>query len=205
MLLVSLERKFAFIHIQKTGGMSITGALTGAAPDAVNPFDLSRGCPPLLKGNNHPFASDLRDYLGDQTWNSLFRFTFVRNPWARLVSWYNYCIAGPSGPFNRLVKGRTFDDFLLLTDDQVAKTRFNQVDYISDKDGRVLVDFVGRFEDLAADFARICERLEISPGLPHINESSRVDYRAYYTPGARDLVAERFSRDIQAFGYQFDG
>jgi hypothetical protein len=205
-MLVSLERKFAFIHIPKTAGTSVHQALADVAPDAVDRFEELPASKDPLKGYKHPFASDLRDYLGDQTWNSLFTFAFVRNPWARLVSWYNHSVQNATGPFSRLVqeKTRTFDDFLFLTEGLAARTLFNQVDHISDKDGRVLVDFVGRFEDLAADFTCICERLEISPGLPHIYESPHVDYRTYYTPSTRDLVAARFSRDVQAFGYQFD-
>jgi hypothetical protein len=37
-----------------------------------------------------------------------------------------------------------------------------------------------------------------------MNSTTRVDYREYYNPRSRRLVAERFRRDIDAFGYDFD-
>lgn len=68
------------------------------------------------------------------------------------------------------------------------------------------MDFIGRFENLSGDFAVICERLGIAPpSLPHEkrNTTGRKRYTEYYTPALRDLVAEKFRVDIEAFGYEF--
>jgi len=62
-----------FVHVQKTGGNSVRTAL-GA--DIFDPY-------------KHFFARELRDIHGEAIWESCFKFTFVRNPWDRLVSWWS--------------------------------------------------------------------------------------------------------------------
>jgi hypothetical protein len=76
---------------------------------------------------------------------------------------------------------------------------------IVDDQGRNIVDYVGRFENLDVDFAEICSRLGLQPpALGHENRSEgRVDYRTYYCEETRDIVARYFSRDIENFGYNF--
>ena len=72
-------------------------------------------------------------------------------------------------------------------------------------DGRVLADFVGRFENLAEDFARVAKEIG-APGLtlPHILRSEdRGAYRGYYDGALRDLVRERYAEDLALFGYSF--
>lgn len=204
-MLLSNRRKFIFIHIQKTAGSSIVKALRDTTPDVIMRFDDLPACRDPQK-NRHLFASDLKAYLGDRLWQHYFKFAFTRNPWSRLVSWYKMCIDRPSNGFMLYVKRNapTFDDFLDLTTGPAKKTTFNQVDYITDDAGNVIVDFVGRFETLATDFAYICQRLNIDAQLPHKNQGSPVDYRSYYNARTRQLVADRFHRDIEAFHYTFD-
>jgi hypothetical protein len=204
-MLLSRDRKFIFIHIQKTGGVAMENALESVAADAVKYFNDLAACRDPLK-NRHLFAADLKAYLGDEEWRRYFKFAFVRNPWSRLVSWYNMCIERPSNAFMWYVKAnaRTFDDFLNLTDGPAAKTIFNQLDYISDQHGNRLVDFVGRFETIATDFAHICERLGVNVPLQRRNAGLPVDYHSYYDARTRQLVAERSRRDIEVFGYQFE-
>ena len=76
---------------------------------------------------------------------------------------------------------------------------------IVDEDGASIVDFVGRFENLQADFAAVCDRIGLHrTGLPHENRSDgRKAYRDYYSEETRDIVARYFKRDIERFGYEF--
>ena len=75
---------------------------------------------------------------------------------------------------------------------------------LKDRDGNLLVDFVGRFESLGEDLAYICQRLGITASLPHINRSRHQDYRHYYDDRTANLVASHFREDIQRLGYIFD-
>jgi hypothetical protein len=82
-----------------------------------------------------------------------------------------------------------------------------QSDYLVDLHGNVIVDFIGRYERLHDDFAQACQRIGIpTPALPHRREAKdrNKDYRAYYDDALAALIAERFKRDIELFGYRFD-
>ncbi|WP_168028782.1 sulfotransferase family 2 domain-containing protein [Falsiroseomonas selenitidurans] len=202
--MISHAHRTIFVHIQKTGGTSVTAAFGQ----------------PINAPDKHHRADQLRERLGAAVWDSYFTFAFVRNPWDRLVSWWSMIDAmrprldsgAPLNAFSRYVlrSARSFEEFLLHATEEIVEeggaksiTRC-QTDYLVDSQGRLLVDFVGRFETLEADFSRIAARLPQPPApLRHMNRSRRSDYRQYYTPRLADLVAARFSKDIERFGYRF--
>jgi chondroitin 4-sulfotransferase 11 len=68
------------------------------------------------------------------------------------------------------------------------------------------VDFVGRFETLEESFQEVCRRLRVRARLPVKYASRRRsrDYRRFYSARSRALVAERYARDIEMFGYAFE-
>jgi hypothetical protein len=80
-----------------------------------------------------------------------------------------------------------------------------QVAFLHDANGAPLVDFVGRFENLADDAGRIFGQIGLDgTALEHHNRSMREsDYRPYYTPETKDRVAELYADDIRVFGYEF--
>jgi chondroitin 4-sulfotransferase 11 len=199
--MISHELRCIFVHVQKTGGSSIRGALRMAQFDA----------------HKHRFADELRTIYGADTWNQYFKFAFVRNPWDRLVSWWemmrrNVVEGRPRNGFQRYImeRARTFEEFLQQCDSEYrdadgAKWIYrNQVDYLRDRDEVLLVDFVGRFEQLQLDFSHVAARLNVAPiTLPHVNGTVRRPYTSYYSRELRELVAERYAKDIEAFGYRF--
>ena len=83
----------------------------------------------------------------------------------------------------------------------------NQLDWLVDPHGNELVDFIGRFESLEADWAQIAERLRLPAELPHANANpeQRPHYSEFYTPRSRDVIAGKFAVDIEYFGYAFEG
>ena len=161
---------FVFIHIPKTGGGSISRALG------------------IWSLSSHLTARDMRQI--DPDWCGKFSFTFVRNPWDRIVS------------YAHSLRGRRKKN---VWDQPGPLALRPQVDYIMDDAGQPLVDFVGRFETLAEDFATICGRIGIpTPRLPHLNRAAqRGPYREYLDARARDFIAESYAEDIARFGYSF--
>ena len=82
---------------------------------------------------------------------------------------------------------------------------FNQLDYVTDENGRVIVDFIGRYESLQSDFRKIAQRLGVEePSLTHENPSKHTHYSRYYTPELVEMVRGRYERDIAFFGYDFE-
>jgi sulfotransferase famil protein len=199
------SKKLIFVHIQKTAGSSVRLAF-GENLDSPE---------------KHFFASELRDLYGTEVWSAYFKFAFVRNPWDRLVSWWsnietNRRIYEKGLPLNKfqlfvLSRASTFEEFLLNCDQEIADhdgrkwIYRNQVDYLSDENGRSMVDFVGRFENLNTHFM-LASRKAIGRelDLPRANASVHRHYSEYYTREMAEYVGSRFRRDIEAFGYVFE-
>lgn len=156
----------------------------------------------------------------------LFTFAFVRNPWDRLVSCYRDKVRGEVdgythftirpgvanclARFDAFVAGMSFEDFVIAVasiPDAAADRHFrSQHTFVTNGAGKIAVDFVGRYESLLRDFQVVREKIGLPdivlPRLQAARESVR--YPTFYSPRIRDLVAERFRRDIEIFGYQFD-
>jgi len=146
-------------------------------------------------------------------------FSFVRNPWARLVSGYNQKMSQPelSGerPAKRLREidrrfrpGMGFEEFAklvcVLPDDRTEK-HFRSQSYFLKHEGQLIPDFVGRLEQIEQDWPVLQEVMGVQLQLRHANKAGDADYRSYYSDtGIRDLVANRYAEDISTFGYEFD-
>lgn len=156
----------------------------------------------------------------------LFAFAFVRNPWDRLVSCYRDKIGGEVdgytyftirpgvanclARFDAFVAGMSFGDFVRavasIPDDDADAHFRSQHTFITDDHGRIAVDFVGRYEQLAEDFRRVEERIGLPPiDLPRLQAARAPrSYPAFYTADSRQIVAQRYARDLELFGYAFD-
>lgn len=71
------------------------------------------------------------------------------------------------------------------------------------------VDFVGYYENLAADFKIVQQKIygNSQRTLPYLNVThagEKRDYRNYYDDETRNIVAEVYAADILMFGYDFD-
>jgi hypothetical protein len=71
-----------------------------------------------------------------------------------------------------------------------------QHEFICD-DKEIIVDELGRFENLRADVKRI---LNIG-NLPHLNSSNKTPWESYYTDELRDIVYNLYRKDFEVFGY----
>ena len=151
----------------------------------------------------HITARELRDELPPGMFDEYFKFSFVRNPWDWQVSIYHYVLQSPENEFHELVRG--FRDFAEYLDWRINREGPELLtEFVLSETGEPLVDYIGRYETLAEDFAKVCERIGIASTLPHKNRSAHRDFREYYTPATRALVAEAYREDIEYFGYEFE-
>jgi hypothetical protein len=63
--------------------------------------------------------------------------------------------------------------------------------------GKSCLDFLGKFERLEKDFQHICDRLNITAKLPHLNASTHEDSITYYNPRTSDHVLKTFEKDFE--------
>ncbi|MCG3119056.1 MAG: hypothetical protein ALAOOOJD_01384 [bacterium] len=185
---LAVQRGFFFIHINKTGGSSIEQAL-----------GLNFG---------HRTALEKISELGKDTWKKLFSFAIVRNPWDRVVSHYHYRVMTNQTALG--TKAVDFNEWVKLAYGDNAPEYYNkpkmfmpQWHWLIDENGKQAVNFIGRFENLQADFAKICLLLNREAELPHLKKSDRGDYRQYYNDASLAIVGRWFQTDIEKFGYQF--
>jgi hypothetical protein len=80
-----------------------------------------------------------------------------------------------------------------------------QLDWFVNPHGDVIVDFIGKYENLSQDWVKIAARLGIGTQLPrvNVNPGKKRHYTEYYTDRTRAVVATRFAVDIEFFGYEF--
>ena len=70
--------------------------------------------------------------------------------------------------------------------------------------GKVELDFIGRFENLENDYKYICQKIGLTTKLPHVRASKHKHYTEYYDDETREIIADRYAKDIEYFGYKFE-
>jgi hypothetical protein len=182
-----------FIHIPKTAGTSVAQALFGGSWHAPY-FEYER--------------------VNPRKFRQFFKFSFVRNPWDRVVSTYFFLKKGGMNEMDRRFAAENlarcdsfaaFVEFWLNEKNIWSWTHFKPQHYfICDANLRVCMDFVGRTETLDADFHHICQRLGVVAELTWTNKGNHRPYSEYYTDDLRERVAAVYADDIAIFGYQFN-
>jgi hypothetical protein len=217
--LISHHDKCVFVHVPKCAGQSVEQFFLRRigldwerrAPLLLRPNDVPALGPPRLA---HLKAGEYvaKKWMTPEQFDGYFKFTFVRNPWDRTASFYRFL------GYDRFCSFPTFvARHLPRKMESKAWFLCPQADYLYGADDALLVDFVGRFETLAADFAAICERMGIEDRrLPHVNDSQKKrpgllsrlrrrarPYREMYDARSRQTVASLYSSDVDRFGYEF--
>jgi hypothetical protein len=152
--------------------------------------------------SQHMTALQAKRALPAEVFANCFKFAFVRNPWDWIVSLYIYIQRQPVHRHHELVKQMSFEDYVNF---EIKRNKRNLISFLVDQKGELLVDYVGRFEQLSEDFSNICQRIGIEHDtLPRRNISQRLDYRKYYTPELIDKVGQHWAEDIARFNYSFE-
>jgi hypothetical protein len=201
--MISFQKRFLFVHIPKTAGNSIQTILRHysedeivalrAEQDGIERFGLRN---PSYKIKKHSTLAEYRAALGEARFRDLYKFTCVRNPWDRMVSYYfgttQLVETWNRKEFRKLIlRALSVRDYLQL--DKGEADPFGNIDYIM------------RFENLADDFRAVSTRLGIPDApLPQYNRSNREHYSKYYDAELCELIRKRFAPEINRFGYAFE-
>ena len=206
-MIISGLHKFVFVAIPKTGTHSVRRALR----EHMGPQDMeqvglfvqrSLPVPDLARiGHGHISLSQLRPHVKPEEFAAFFKFAFVRNPFDRFVS-YSSFITREVGHFDRDPQAvmRHF-----LANPPMDHILFRpQHEFITDEQGQLLTDYVGRVEQMQQSYDEICARIGIpTEPLDQVNSSRRGTYRDYYDEALIEGVAKLYARDLELFGYEF--
>lgn len=172
-------KNFKFIHIPKTGGVSICDALgIRVAGHQVN----------LNNDKN------------------IFTFAFVRNPYDRMVSSFFYLKAGGRNNYDKMdakkyIGNKSFSEFITNGLEIAIKkqTHFLPQHYYIPNGA----DFIGKFENIDSDFKKLCKNLNKQDcNLKKLNISKHKNYNEYYDDKLKYIVYCFYRKDFELFDYE---
>jgi len=206
-MIISHKYKFIFIANGKSGSSSIENILKKYGdkfPLSDEEYDLY---------NKHIPAIFLKPKLNEEVWNTYFKVSFVRNTWDWVISqfFFNLYDKGHNTlhvkQFNKLsIENilQTYEHIKIFKRGIYWRDGYFQKDRVCDKNGQIMIDFVGRFENIQNDFNTICDKIGIPKSeLPFLNKSYHTQYKQYYTPDTIKLVGELWKEDIEKFNFKY--
>lgn len=208
-MLVSVEKQFIFVHVPKTGGTSLRKIL---APHSLKPNRTRlRGLLSHLPMPEAPEKAWLRVHdtaywgslkLPREMFENYFKFAVVRNPYDYAVSYFEFQRGRRSAPPLMDAK-REFLLYLQRIRRRQLIKNITQQHWLTDWQGRLIVDHVLRFEYLDAEMPILLAKLGIewTKPLPKENRSKRDRLENYYSEEAIALVQNLFRQDFDLFSY----
>ena len=207
--MLSTTHRFLFLHVPKTGGNSVQDALRDCSDDrfvtlashqdGVERFELRSD---RYDTQKHSTLAGYRAQYGAPLFDSLFRFSCVRNPWDRVLSYYfsphRGRVAWSPAAFRAFIPTvQPLRHYVALPGDgRPALAR-----------AATHVHRWMRFETLQEDFETVCAQVGLTPRpLAHRNgsfSSGSRPWRDYYDAHTRALVESLFGDEAQVFGYRF--
>lgn len=219
-MIISEQYKFIFVHIPKTAGLSVT--------DAFGKYGRPRGrtllqsllrrlpiqeSPSAAHFRVHEPASKMIAKLSRPVFDQFLSFSVVRNPFDHAVSHYEYMkqfrIKSTADKVGRM----SFEEYLRYRirppfwNDTIFARMPDQSYYLTDKDGKLAVKRLVRFESLNAELEQLSIDLKLPDfALRHVNKTKadRKPMASYYTPTTLDLVRQIYDRDFDLIGYSRD-
>ena len=237
---INHELKAIFIHIPKNGGCFIENILCKyygfeldyiIKPDNYG-FDENEDTISLSiqkKGVLHYYMNS--KYINEkyemtpEKWKTYYKFTFVRNPYTKIISSYEFLR-------NEFFKDNTnnkwfptFQEFLKIQTDSIEHdfykqshkmyyrhyyhTFIRQNEHLLNNDNKINIDFIGSFENLNEDLIKILKKIGVNQ-IKHINKieqnikiniSVKKDIDFYYDDKILDFVNNYFKDDFIIFQY----
>jgi hypothetical protein len=148
---------------------------------------------------NHMPASEVRQLLLPDDWDSAFRFCVARNPWDRAVSYYLHKFKKSPRP--------KVDDFF---NDAILNKLWHEGPGIYLLNGQVAVNHVCRYESLADELLHVWQKIGL-PGEPNLSRAKsgyrdpngKDHYSEILTANSRERIGRAFADEIETMGYQF--
>lgn len=226
--MISHKYKCIFIHIPKCAGTSIEKALghfkghsgrSGQDHRTIRMieqpwFNISSikslsNIEELFRKIKHKtiYKTNSKNHISvtSSEFKKYFKFSVVRNPYARVYSWFRNVIRDDFHQKHYgISKDIEFYDYLsrFLVNTYMIR---QQVYWLKNFEGKIELDYIGKFEEIDTVFKYISKSLAIDNiHFPHEKKSKHIDYRDVYDHKSIDLVTKYYKDDLTFFNYSFD-
>lgn len=154
-----------------------------------------------ISGLQHANLIEVKNFFQDQNLEDYFVFTFVRNPWRRYFSWFNFL---HSETARDQIPPREFSVFIktMLNKDHLKISK-PQSFWFMDK-GSINVDFIGSLENLTQDMSYILNRIGLPIDFSNkivLQSKYKLNFHDAYNQELIDIVAQKESDVIKLKGY----
>jgi chondroitin 4-sulfotransferase 11 len=198
--MISHSKKFIFIRTAKTASTSILEILNEYGIENIEIKDYEYD-------PNHLSSKHIKECVGNKIFYSYFKFSFVRNPFSRIVSMWmmNKDYHKDTPNFRNYVKSIPTLEWMPNQGNHPRPPREVWLKkYSSMYNYTKECDFIGKLENLQQDFNIICDKIGIPQQvIPHENSTKHKHYTEYYDDATKQIVAEKYAKDIEYFGYEF--
>jgi hypothetical protein len=184
---LNFNKKILFIHVPKCGGNFIKNIIGG------------------FGGDSHRRCSEIPDSI----FKKFYSLSFVRNPWSRVLSAYNYISkSGNMGSYDRKSKIKylsnysNFNEFIQkggLNDANISQMHFKNQSYFLDKK----INYIGKIENFKTEVSFLHDILGNNIDISKYNPKPYNNYQKFYERKSIDIVYEVYKEDVLRFNYDF--
>lgn len=153
----------------------------------------------------HANLNEVKNFFQGSNLEDYFVFTFVRNPWRRYLSWFNFLYR--NSPEDK-VSPQEFYSFMrshLSLDPQESNLRITlPQSYWFEHQNEINVNFIGCLENLKEDMEFVLRKIQINSPMRNKLENKsnyKLNFHDAYNQELIDLVAKKESKVIKLKGY----
>ena len=190
-MLISHKKKFIYLKTKKTASTTVEIYFE----------------PECLNWANHMIASDVKAKIGDDIWDSYFKFCVIRNPFDKLVSYWWWKLGAKNSQdleTRDFVEIKRHFNFFIQNLHNLVLDRDI---YMINKE--VCIDFFIRYENLTEDISQVCRLLDINFDSSKIGKykssfrKTKIDFHDYYNEESKNIVKQAYAWEIDKFNYSF--